>query len=183
MYFMLECFSPEEADHAQYSYEDDELSWMTGRRFDLPPQQPLIITIELGENGVTPELTDVPIPLMTKRLAKCLEGAGVSNIDYYQAEIQNVETGETSTDLFAFNLIGCVSAVDLAGSKFTAPDGSLISVDFDSVKINESKTRGALMFRLAESVNAIVVHESVKNAIEAAGIDTLTFIPPEEWVG
>jgi hypothetical protein len=39
------------------------------------------------------------------------------------------------------------------------------------------------MFRLAESVNGIVVHESVKKAIEAAEIDTLTFIPPEEWVG
>jgi len=49
--------------------------------------------------------------------------------------------------------------------------------------IDEAKTRGALLFRLAESVNGIVVHETIKNAIEATGIDTLTFMPPEEWVG
>ena len=38
------------------------------------------------------------------------------------------------------------------------------------------------MFRLAESVMGIVVHESVKQAIEAAGIDTLTFVDPAEWI-
>jgi len=57
------------------------------------------------------------------------------------------------------------------------------AMNINSLTIDESKTRGALMFRLAEAVNGIVVHKSVKNAIEAAGVDTLTFIPPEEWVG
>jgi len=32
-------------------------------------------------------------------------------------------------------------------------------------------------------VNAVIVHESVKDIIEAAGIDTLTFIEPEDWAG
>ncbi len=184
MFFMLECFSPDEADHAQFTLaEDDELSWMSGRRFTEPPQCPVRLTIELGEGGVLPEFTDVPLPLMTPKLAAAFERAGVSNIDYYPAEIHDIETGEVYRHLLAFNLIGAIAVADLAKSKYEAPDGTLISVDFDSLVIDEKKTRGALMFRLAESVNGIVVHESVKNAIEAAGIDTLTFIPPEEWVG
>ncbi len=184
MFFMLECFSPDEADHAQFSLaEDDELSWMSGRRFTKPPQQPVRLTIEPGESGVLPEFTDVPLPLMTPRLAAALEKAGVSNIDYYPAEVHDIETGAVHRDLLAFNLIGAIAAADLAKSQYDAPDGALISVDFDSLSIDEKKTRGALMFRLAESVNGIVVHESVKKVIEAAGIDTLTFIPPEEWVG
>jgi hypothetical protein len=36
------------------------------------------------------------------------------------------------------------------------------------------------MFRLAEAVNVILVHEKVKTAIEAAGIDTMTFMLPED---
>lgn len=184
MFFMLECFSPDDADHAQFSLpEDDDLSWMSGQRFTEPPRLPVNVSIEMGEGGVLPEFTDVPLPLMTRRLAAIFEKAGVSNIDYYETEIRNFETGEIYHDLLAFNLIGIISAANLNNSQYSTPDGVLISVDFDSLVIDENKTRGALMFRLAESVNGIVVHESVKNAIEAAGIDTLTFIPPEEWVG
>lgn len=185
MFFMLECFSPDEADHAQFTSlpEDDDLSWLSGRRFAEPPLPPVRLTIEFGEGGLLPEFTDVPLPLMSRRLATALENAGVTNIDYYETEIHDLQTDEVHHDLLAFNLIGAISAADLANSQYSAPDGPLISVDFDSLVIDEGKTRGALMFRLAESVNAIVVHESVKNVIEAAGIDTLTFIPPEEWVG
>ena len=47
---------------------------------------------------------------------------------------------------------------------------------------DESKAHGLPIFRMAESITAIVVHESVKKAIEAAGIDTVEFIKPEDYV-
>jgi hypothetical protein len=184
-YFMLECFSPDEADHAQFSYEpdDDDRSWTTGRKFASDPPLPVPVSIEPGEGGVLPELTDVPLPLMSRRLADCLTAAGVANIDYYPVEVVDVESGRKITDLVSFNLIGLVAAADLAASGAVAPDGPLISVDFDGVVLDPLKARGAQMFRLAEAVSAIVVHERIKQVIEAAGIDTLTFVPPEEWVG
>lgn len=55
--------------------------------------------------------------------------------------------------------------------------------EFERGCLLPAKTRGTLMFRLAEAVNAIVIHEKVKAAVQAAGIDTLTFMPPEDWVG
>jgi hypothetical protein len=87
-------------------------------------------------------------------------------------------------DYVAFNLIGAVAAADLEKSDFNAANPErMIAVDFDSVTIADDATQGALMFRLAQSVNAILVHQRVKDQIEAAGIDTLTFIPPEDWAG
>lgn len=56
-----------------------------------------------------------------------------------------------------------------------------MSADIDSLVVDPAKADGALMFRLAESVNTILLHESVCDAIEAAGIDTLTFYEPESW--
>lgn len=184
-YYVLACFSPEEADHAQYTYEpdDDERSWIVGRQFDAPPPLPVEVSIEPGEEGVVPEFTDVPLPLMSRRLARCLGAAGVSNIDFYPVRIHEVASGKHHEDLLAFNLIGLVAAADLDESVFQAPDGPRVSVDFDSLVIDPARTHGALMFRLAESVNAIVVHENVRAAIEAAGIDTLTFLQPEDWTG
>ena len=41
---------------------------------------------------------------------------------------------------------------------------------------------GALLFRLAENVSALVVHERVKRRLEAQNLG-LTFDPPEEWFG
>jgi hypothetical protein len=43
-------------------------------------------------------------------------------------------------------------------------------VDFHALVLDESRINGQLMFRLAENLSAIVVHESVRKAIEAAGI-------------
>jgi hypothetical protein len=185
MYFMLESFAGLRGQPAQLEYEPDDpwRIWTLGERFENPPPEPVLVTIEHGDEGIMLDLWDAVISLMTKRLANALTQAGVSNIDFYQTEIREVRRGKVHDNYLAFNLIGTVAAADLSKSEYLAPDGPLISVDFDSLVIDESKTRGALMFRLAESVNGIVVHESVKNAIEAAGIDTLTFIPPEEWVG
>jgi hypothetical protein len=89
----------------------------------------------------------------------------------------------TYKDYLAFNIIGVIAAADLSKSEYHAWDESKVALDFNSLVIDEIKTRNALIFRLAEATNGIVIHESVKKAIEAAGINTLTFISPEEWVG
>jgi len=184
-YFMLACHSPEEGDHAQYSYEpdDEERSWIIGQPFDVPPPVPVPVTVEPGEEGLQPELTDVPVPLMSRRLAECLTAAGVSNIDFYPARVTEQASGRSHDGLLAFNLIGLVAAADLSRSTFSAPDGPLLSVDFDGLAIDPAKAGAADMFRLAESVNGIVVSRRVRQAILDAGITTLEFILPEDWVG
>lgn len=55
--------------------------------------------------------------------------------------------------------------------------------DFHALIIDESKTAGLLLFRLAENISAIVVHERVKQSIEAAGIPGFAFYGPGEWSG
>jgi hypothetical protein len=186
---MIRCQSPFDYEPAILSYTPDRMpddklrGWMSGKRFITPPVEPIKIEIEQGESGMILEYYNVMIAIMSRRLAKALADAGISNIDFYETEIYDHETRETYHDHLAFNLIGTIAAADLSKSIYEAPDGPVISVDFDSVSIDEKKTRGALMFRLAEAVNGVVVHESIKNAIEAAGIDTLTFFRPEEWVG
>lgn len=184
-YFMLACFSPDEGDHAQYTYEpdDEERGWIIGLPFEQPPPVPVPVSIEPGEEGLQPELTDVPLPLMSRRLAECLTAAGVSNIDFYPARVTEQASGRSHDGLLAFNLIGLVAAADLSRSTFSAPDGPLLSVDFDGLAIDPAKVGAADMFRLAESVNGIVVSRRVRQAILDAGITTLEFILPEDWVG
>jgi len=185
MYYLIRCLSPEKGYLATLEYESDDplRDWMEAEVFEDPPPIPVVAKIIPRNNTVMAEFWQVPVPLMTKRLYQTLLSAGVSNIDTYEAIIEDPRTEEKNQDYVAFNIVGKIAAADLSKSEYQAINGTLVSVDFDSLTIDENKTRDALMFHLAESVNGIVVHESVKNAIEAAGIDTLTFIPPEEWVG
>ena len=180
MYYVMTCLSPAEGYLAtlDFDFSDDEdllRSWMSGERFEIEPPQPLRLTREPRPSTVLAEMSQVPLPVMTKRLLAALTSAGVSNLDLYPAEIFDPETGATHTDCVAFNLIGRISATTRA----LRHDDVLIS----GPELSADRIDGALMFRLDEAVNAIVVHESVKAAIEASGIDTLTFIEPADWTG
>jgi hypothetical protein len=51
---------------------------------------------------------------------------------------------------------------------------------FDSLAIDSEKTKGALMFRLAENIVEIIVHEQVVKAVQAAGIPLVEFYKTED---
>jgi hypothetical protein len=189
MYFMLMCRTPRGAESAGLTYHPDRLPdghrrhWATGGAFPAPPPEPIRIEILEEEAGLLLEYYDSGISIMSRRLANALKDAGIDNIDFYETEIHDLTTGEVLRSHVAFNLIGAIEAADLGKSKYQALDGPLIAIDFDSLAIDEAKTRGVLMFRLAESTNGVAVHESVREKIEAVGIDTLTFFRPQDWVG
>jgi hypothetical protein len=127
------------------------------------------------------EFWDDPVPLMTERLFKILLEAGVDSLQTFAAEIHDPEKQITYHDYVAFNITAKIAAADLkqselsAGSHQRGPD-----MDFDSIAVDETKAQGKLLFRLAESVNVILVHEKVKKAIESSGISTLTFFDPKD---
>ncbi len=187
-YYVLGVEDPEEGYRARLIYErDDPLrSWMSGAIFENPPPEPIVLKLRgTDEEGwVLGDLWLTPITVMSKRLLAALQDAGVDNLDTYAVELHDPVSGEVHTDFVAFNLIGTVSAADRAKTQF-APSAQerMVSADIDSLAVDASKTRGALMFRLAESINAILIHDSVCDAIEDAGIDTLTFYEPEDWAG
>lgn len=135
-----------------------------------------------GYTGPPRELKDLCIPIMSKRLANVLTEAGVDNIDYYPALLKNTETGEIY-EYMAYKIIGLVSAADLDASEYeTYDDKPVADTSFYELAIDESKAHDQKFFRLAENTSAIMVHESVKKCIEEAGIDTLKFMKPEDWV-
>jgi hypothetical protein len=195
MYYIMHCFSPTEGDLAMLTYKPDHpfRSWSSGTRFSSnpndppfrrPPPEPVRANVKPGYDGVMAEFWDNPVPLMTQRLFKALQAAGVTNIDAYQAEIIDPAKQTVHKNYVAFNIVGKIAAADLKSSTFDAslPE-RMISMDFGSVTIDEQAARGGLLFRLAESVNAIVVHERIRESLETNGINTLTFVPPEQWAG
>jgi hypothetical protein len=179
---MLECYGAVPGTRAQVAVVSDvQGGWKLGRRFTTPVPNP--VECEVVSSGVMVNLFQGAGLLMSERLVKALQEAGVDNLDVYPAVIRNTRTGETRNDYRAVNIIGMVSCANMAESNTPAAAGDLIDVPFDGLVIDEDRTGGALMFRLAEAIAGIVVHEKVKKHLEAAGFDDLSFEDPKEWIG
>ena len=197
-YFVLDCMAG--SGPPQFVLEVDwsaKKYWKMGRVFseadedsDFQPPEG-IIEVETKVDSkvrerIYPELTWHPIPLMTRRLVSALQSSGVTNSQTYETRLTNPQGDPPpSADLYlAVNVVGAIAAADLAESE-TNPDVSeqLISMDFRSLSIDPLQARDALMFRLAENLSAVLLHERVKDFIEGQGITTLTWYEPESWAG
>jgi hypothetical protein len=184
-YYVLGCFGPADQDRAGIGdILNTEVPWQTGRRFETPPPTPVEVTLNPEFPGIMVPMFDSGILLLSDPMLAAIRSAGVDNLDTYDAVIRDPATGKSYTNYKAVNIIGVVACADLSKSTYRAPSGSaLVDTDFDSLAIDEKKTGGALMFRLAECVTAIVIHAKVRKALESKGIEYLDYYDPKDWVG
>jgi len=162
----------------------EDQGWTVGQRFDPPPPEPVVAKIRTGYEDAEPRpFLGVP-PILSEQLLDILRGAGVSNLDAYDALIQSADGAVALKGYKAFNLIGLVAAADLAQTRF-APDNEsrFLDASIDGLVLDPAKIRGLRMFRLAENTSAIIVHRSVKAAVEAAGIKHVNFLKPSDFMG
>src|SRR3989442_11378692 len=155
MYYMLGCFGPEDEDRAGIGdILNTSVNWQTGSRFEETPPIPVRVELNPDFPGVMVPMFDSGILLFEDKMLASLAEAGVDNLDVYGALIEDSTTGRSFTNYKAVNIIGTVAAADLEKSTYEAPSGTpIIDTDFDSLAIDEKKTGGLLMFRLAEAVN------------------------------
>lgn len=187
MYTILQCFAPLFQDAAGLGACPDVegvASWMDGRPITAPVPEPLAMELDAEAPGVLLELYQLEMLIMTERLLAALREAGVDNLQDYALHLRDPATGQVTEGYRAVNVVGLVACADLGRSTFEAPPGApMLDVDFDGLVIDEARAGGRLLFRLAECVSAIVVHDSVREHLLARGFDMLTFQPPSEFVG
>jgi hypothetical protein len=182
MYYMIECFGPEDQERQAIDTVPTGFSWNGGAPFTEGPNCPL--TVIMDGDGIMVPMFNRGILLWEDKLIEAVRNAGVKNIDCYDCILVDPVSGIKHQNYKAINIIGLVAAADLSKSICSTPSGiPLIDTDFDSAVIDEQKAHGLLLFRMAECVSAIVVHESVKNSIEDSGIPYINFVQPENWFG
>ena len=179
-YTILECYMPDDqSDIARIKavYIKGLGSWRIGRVFEQMPPDPIVVKIKEGYPETLKEFYNNDALVMTKRLYKALIECGVENMAAYPCVISNDETGFSTEDYIAVNLIGLVHAQDVPGSHDSFRQEDLIDSEGVGLNIDNGKAAPRLMFRLAENTSAIVVHQSVKDALLAKGFDTDTKTP------
>jgi hypothetical protein len=197
-YYVLDCLAGD--GPLQFTLEvgwDAQKSWSRGMPLSAseahedyrPPEGIIELNTDIDskvQQRTYPELTWDPIPLMSRRLVASLLASGVDNLQVFETRLIDPqgENPPAEDHYLAVNIIGAVSATDFAKSQ-TNPDSTdqLISMDFLSLGIDPSKAREALIFRLAENVTAVLVHERIRQALDRDGFSSLSWFEPEEWAG
>lgn len=160
-------------------------NWRTGAQLTKTVPQPLLYTLDVDYPG-TPKAMygEKAIPVMRDDVVAVLKGCGVDNVQFFDAALHDPAKGHTYTNYKAYNIVGLIASADMSASTLMGTsDSRMLDTDFDSLVLDPAKPRGALMFRLAENVSAIVVHAQVRAAIEASGISGFSFFGPGEWSG
>ena len=86
--------------------------------------------------------------------------------------------GDRAQKVFMDRCTSCHTYERIAKSTYDAGQPStLLSMGFDSLTIDPAAARDLLMFRLAENITTIIVHERIKKAIEAARIPLINVDP------
>src|SRR5258706_4398272 len=127
--------------------------------------------------------------VMSVALLAALKEAGVKNLEIFPAKVIDIG-GKAHKDYKAVNIVGLVACAKEPPSKVVEgisvqPGSRDIDTFYGELYIDEKKADKAklLMFRLKESVNAIVVHEKVRQKIEEKKIPGMEFYGPGEWAG
>ncbi|MBU8896792.1 hypothetical protein KRR26_14330 [Corallococcus sp. M34] len=128
------------------------------------------------ESAAPPPDLILTIPIFSTRLIDALKSAGVKNMDLYKVELVHPTQGKTYTDYRAVNILGRIACADLEQSQYL-PDHEPPLMKFDRLVLDEAKTMGVPMFRLAESTLTILVSEKVRQAVAAAGLRGVRLIP------
>ena len=159
--------------------------WMDGNILGCEIPEPVVYDLDARYPGNPKALYHAePVPVMSVELVEVLAEAGVNNLELFDAVLHDPVSGRDFSNYKAFNVVGKVAAADMeASTRMGVSNSTLISVDFDSLVLDEGKCFGLKLFRLAEQVGAIVVDESIKSAIERSGIPGIFFYASGEWSG
>lgn len=174
-------------DYQEQYWEENSIWWISGQRFaDGLINEPLKFELEpikdTWDHGphMPQFLKGARMPVWRDDLVEAMRDAGVDNLDAYAVQISTPEGTELYENYKAVNIIGLIAAADMEKSSFEIHDNiPLVDVSFDKLVLDESKTHGALIFRLAENATTILVHEKLMNYLESKPIKNLDYLPLE----
>lgn len=152
-------------------------AWMLGRKFKAAVSSPVEITAkEDFDSGTLLTLYSTPT-IMRNDLYEAIVSAGVDNIDVWDAVIRKADGTLLSDQYKAYNIIG-LRSVGPKTVYMPENPSRMVDASIESLEIREEEAQGLSIFRVAQSIGIIVVHEKVKTAIEARNIPNIIFIDP-----
>lgn len=159
-------------------------SWVTGALFSERPREPVELFWDPStEDGDKVAYYDVGPVLMRADLVAALGECGVDNLETFKVVMRSQLGHPDQHEYVAVNIVGAIAAADMTKSDVEDASDGMLDVLFNSLVVDEKKTRGQLMFRLVESIQTVLVHDSVASGLLNRGGLGLTFTDSQDFSG
>jgi hypothetical protein len=148
----------------------DSLEWQQGQAMP-DPSAGKVLTLELSlESGeFRGSIIEGFLTLYHKSLKKALTEQGVDNIDYFPVQLHDQNTEKMDGSYFLANILGLIDCVDMGKSKVKMwKSGN--GFRFESMVIDESKTRGLKIFRLKDDPTKVIINEQLKQYFDSVDV-------------
>lgn len=183
-YYVMACNGVYPSAVIDHGPDMNDTPWYLGVKIEQDFPVPLHYVLKSKPGNPKAMYDEMAYPIMRVDLIDALQAAGVDNLQLFDAIVEEPKTRIKHANYKAFNIVGTVAAADMSKSVLMGTsDSKMIDVDFESLVIDESKASPFLLFRLAESVNAIIVSEAVKYEVERRNIPGMDFYDPADWSG
>ncbi|WP_224372322.1 imm11 family protein [Hyalangium versicolor] len=160
----------------------DPLEFLAGKKLSrLPARIDLVLTSDSG--AFRPDLITYLLPLFSQRIKEALDAFGIDNIDYCPTRLLSESGKEDLNKYWLANILGAFACVDLEKSDAKPyPLGEGL-YKIGSFVINEQKTMGQALFRLAEKPRLIIINEALKERLEQLDLKGVRLRNTREYDG
>jgi len=179
MYFELDWkVVPADPDLANTGKCDNTgVPWSMGAHYAREVRQPIQCELNPKRGSKLRDAFLIDIPLFSERLLAAIRGAGVDNLQCFDAEIRDL-SGQVHRNYRAVNILGAVKCADLTRSQFVQNPGSPF-IEFTHLVLDGAKVRGMDLLRLGERPGRIMLSARVAKAIQAIEPIGITLLPVE----
>jgi hypothetical protein len=151
--------------------------FLSGRHVD-GVDTPVRFTLE-GGASVPSDFLEIPYFVVSNRMKEALLRCGVDNIEYFEAQLVFEDTQEVVDGYWLGQVVGLVRCVDVTKSTFTSPKRGRLR----QFEVDESAAHDLFLFRLYEAPTLVLIHDRVRAALAAAGLEGLFFQATDSYTG
>ena len=156
-------------------------NWITGESLPVPVPNPIVFVIEEGDEGEIAAYHYTCVPLMSKELVETLQSCGVTNLELHNAVIREAVSGKEFHTHRAVNVVGRISIAEKSKSQSSSIEG--MGQWVHKMVPDVAAAGGALLFRMQEGLSNIIVHQKIKDAVEARKLPLIEFNALEDFAG
>ena len=119
--------------------------------------------------------------LINENVKSVLESLEVSNVQYFRTRLTNQSTGEVLEPFWIANIIGRIDCIDYDRSDIEYDDHQEIKFINSLVLKSLPRSSQEHILRLTGFLPAMVITDTLKNALEKAKITGFTYYLPEDF--
>jgi hypothetical protein len=165
--------------YADFGVTDDPVPrpglFMLGQPFTQALPEPVVFPVDNTDEHPPRGMEGISVPVWSGALLRCLQGAGVDNLQVFHATLRN-DAGREWRDYFAVNVLGAVScmAKSTEATKVAERPSGMQFAKVHKLVINPARAAGLELFRLAESPTLLLMHQRLFDVLQKNA-------PPDGW--